>query len=378
MKKLLTFIIAFFAGLLVVNAASFNTTISGNKTIGEKGTITLTVGVSKATNLYGFSAPITYDKTKLQLTDSTGLNGFGVAVGTKIVVDASSGVTGSKNVATLKFKALDGFKVGESVKVSIGNAEGSDGETVMSGAGSSITITMEKAKSSNNNLKSLSLSTGTINFKPGTTSYSVTVDNSVSNITITAEVDDALAKVTGDGQKSLKLYANEFNVVVTAENGSKKTYTIKVNRKDENGNVKEQSTNNKLESIKIDGYDLIFSEEVSEYTLLLKDSKALDISTKATDSSASVTVNNNGDFKYGNNVIEIVVTAENGSTKTYKINAVLLDKSDTHEPETTTKPEEKKTEEGPISNKVMNIIVIVETIALIGGAAYIVFSPKFK
>ncbi len=376
MKKILTILITFFASLLVVNAAGFKTTLSGNKTIGEKGTITITVGVSNATNLYGFSAPITFDSSKLKLTDSTGLNGFGVAVGTKLVADASSGVNGTKNVAKLTFKALDGFKVGESTKISLGSAEGSDGESIMNGSGSSITITMEKAKSSNNNLKSLSLSTGTINFKPGTTSYSITVDNNVTDVTITAEVEDASAKVTGDGKKTLGLYANEFNVVVTAENGSKKTYTVMVNRKDSDGNVKALSGGNTLESIELTGYDLVFKEDVLEYTILLKDSNSLDIKTQSKDDKSSVTINNNGEFTYGNNVVEIVVTAENGSTKTYKINAVLLD-----ETKTNNKTEEQDTKiitpkKEKSGSSLMTIVVIAESLVIIGGIAYLIF--KFK
>ena len=87
MKKIFSLLCFLFLFMTFTNvsAADFSTYLSGNKSIGENGTVTVTVGVNKASNLWGFKAPINYDSSKLTLTKSTGLSGFGVAVGSSFV-----------------------------------------------------------------------------------------------------------------------------------------------------------------------------------------------------------------------------------------------------------------------------------------------------
>jgi len=88
------------------------------------------------------------------------------------------------------------------------------------------------AKSSNADLASLSLTSATLSpdFSASTTSYTSSVANSVSNITINATVADGKASLTGTGSVSLSEGSNTFNVKVTAENGTTKTYTIVITR----------------------------------------------------------------------------------------------------------------------------------------------------
>ncbi len=94
-----------------------------------------------------------------------------------------------------------------------------------------ITVKVTEPKSKNNNLSSISVD-GYKLVKKSDTSYTLDVGNSVSKITIKATAADSKASVSGTGTKSLKTGSNTFNVVVTAESGAKKTYTITVNRKD--------------------------------------------------------------------------------------------------------------------------------------------------
>ncbi len=97
--------------------------------------------------------------------------------------------------------------------------------------------------SSNKNLSSLVPSTGTLSpvFASETISYTMTVGNGVSSMTFTPTVADtgkATATVNGttvtSGQASqvvnLNIGANAIPVVVTAEDGSTKTYTVTVTR----------------------------------------------------------------------------------------------------------------------------------------------------
>ena len=325
MKKYLKIALVILLFSITTNVKAFSTTLSGDRQINENATFTITVGVNDASNLWGFRAPINYDSSKLTLVSSTGLNGFGVAVGSSFVADNSSGVNGSKSVATLTFKATSNFKVNESTTISLGSAEGSDGESTITGSGSSITISIAAPKNSNNNLASLNIAGYNIDFSKDKTSYQLTVEYDVTSIAISASAEDSKANISGIGTKELNLYSNAFNIVVTAENGSRKTYTIEVIRKDIDGNIKELATDNTLSSITIADYNINFNPEIMEYTILLTDAVMPEINAIANDSNATVTINNSESIKTGNNIIEISVIAENGAEQIYKINAIYLD-----------------------------------------------------
>jgi len=83
-------------------------------------------------------------------------------------------------------------------------------------------------------LSSLSVSSGTLSpaFTPNTTSYSLTVPNSESSLTITAVPIYTEAAVTGTGIKTLNAGSNTFDIVVTEPGSSSvnRIYTITVVR----------------------------------------------------------------------------------------------------------------------------------------------------
>lgn len=357
MKKYLKILLVVILFSITTNVKAFSTYLSGDKEINENATFTVTVGVNDASNLWGFRAPINYDSSKLSLVSSTGLNGFGVAVGSSFVADNSSGVNGSKSVATLTFKATSNFKENESTTISLGSAEGSDGEQTITGSGSSITISIAAPKNSNNNLSNLSIDGYDIDFASNKTSYQLTVEYEVNQINIKASTEDSTARVSGTGTKDLNLYTNTFNIVVTAENGSRKTYTIEVIRKDIDGNIKELATDNTLSSITITDYNINFNPEILEYTILLNEAVIPEINALATDTNATVTVNNPDSIKTGNNVIEISVIAENGAEQIYKINAIYLDEVEEEE----IAPDSKEDD----SLNVWLIIVIIESLLIV-------------
>lgn len=352
MKKLFRYLL--FSILLLVftnvKAADFSTRLAGSTSINQNGTFTVTVEVNNANNLWGFMAPINYDSSKLTFTGATGLNGFGVEVGTNFVADNSVGKNGSVKVATLSFKANSNFKPGESATISLGTAEGSDGDKTLTGSGSSITLTVATPKNSNNNLKSLSIKNQTINFNKNTTKYSLTVEHDVEKINISASAEDEKARVSGTGEKKLDLYFNTFDVIVTAENGSQKVYKVEVIRKDIDGNVRELSKENNLDSLSIKGYDFIFDKDVTEYTILLKDVvKELKITAEPKDKNATVTIDNPKQYVEGNNVIKIKVVAENGKEKEYIINVVSLEKQEVKD-----------------NNTIFYVIIIIEAVIIVG------------
>ena len=91
-----------------------------------------------------------------------------------------------------------------------------------------------KVKSSNNYLSSLTVDGYDLEnaFDKETLEYSVTVKEGTEKVKINAQLADSSASVTGLGEVSVSEGINSFNVVVTAENGSKRTYILKVNVKE--------------------------------------------------------------------------------------------------------------------------------------------------
>ncbi len=94
-------------------------------------------------------------------------------------------------------------------------------------------------KSSNALLKGLKISGGTLTpaFSSNIFTYNATLPNSTSVMLVTAYTADAKAKWTVEGDKNMKVGANKRVVVVTAEDGTVKRYTINAERLNENGTV---------------------------------------------------------------------------------------------------------------------------------------------
>lgn len=86
------------------------------------------------------------------------------------------------------------------------------------------------SKSSNNALASLTVSAGELTpaFDPTITDYTLSLPLRTNKITFTATPSDSKATVQGDGEVALRSGENKVAVVVTAEDGSAKTYNITV------------------------------------------------------------------------------------------------------------------------------------------------------
>lgn len=100
-------------------------------------------------------------------------------------------------------------------------------------AGASTSVTITPPRSGNADLASLSVDQGQLSpaFKPGTQNYSIQVGMGVDRVVVSAKAADSKAQsVQVSGNTGLKDGANPIRVVVTAENGSTKTYTITANR----------------------------------------------------------------------------------------------------------------------------------------------------
>ena len=183
-----------------------------------------------------------------------------------------------------------------------------------------------------NTLSSLSITNFDISFKETTLSYSITTDS--ESITINALAKDKNASVSGTGKKTLKYGKNEFKIVVTAEDGSKKTYTIVANRPDH------RNSNNYLKSLSVDVGNIDFSKDTTSYTINVNsDVKIVKINAEIENEKSSFVKNYGNrsvELKDGKNEILVKVIAENESIRTYTIN--IVKESDSLREEGTEKP----------------------------------------
>lgn len=205
-------------------------------------------------------------------------------------------------------------------------------------------------KSNNANLKNLGIRPNDFSgFTAGKTEYSVTVDNSVEEIEIYAYKQDEKASVSGTGKKSLKEGTNKFNVTVTAEDGTKKTYTLRITRKtaeeeippnviDENNQPVEEKL--RLTAIALqEDLELVlnpsFNGEVFEYTVQVEeDVESIEISGIPNINDAKVTIKGNEELVEGENIITLVVSKEGMESVTYTIKVIKKGKEE--EPVVTT------------------------------------------
>ena len=100
-------------------------------------------------------------------------------------------------------------------------------------------------KSGDNSLASLSISPGTLSpaFQYSTTSYTATVGDDVTSITVDAKPSNSKATVDSvTGHTDLKPGQNTVTIVVKAENGSTATYKIVVTRGGTDANAQEEET----------------------------------------------------------------------------------------------------------------------------------------
>lgn len=236
----------------VVDAASIS--VAGTTSTGTVGgNITVGVTISEASGLGSWEYSLDYDSSKLQL-----LSGNTHVVG---YVDRE-GQTSQSYTYTFRVKGTG------STTISVVNTAIASWNEVVTSPTDSTTINLisrgevEKNYSSDNNLASLEVEGYTLSpeFNKNTTNYKVEVDSDTTSVNVKATANDSKARVSGIGDIEVGEGANTINVVVEAENGSTKTYTIVVN-------VKEKDPIN----VKVDKEDLSVVRKSDELKDLVKD-----------------------------------------------------------------------------------------------------------
>src|SRR5574344_230601 len=226
-KFIFTFIVL-FTGIISVNASSATYSLSANKSTVIVGTtVNVTLKLSSSSQLGAWKYNIGYDSSRLTLLS-----------GETYVVADSGGPGVYSKVFYLSFKA----KASGSAYVSVTSAEAADyvTEKYMTINLPSIKLNcmtqaqIEATYSKNNNLSGLSVEGFTLDkaFDANSLEYSLEVENSVESINVLATKADSNATITGSGNIKLEEGVNTIKVVVTAQNGQEKTYTLLVTRKE--------------------------------------------------------------------------------------------------------------------------------------------------
>lgn len=141
----------------------------------------------------------------------------------------------SVNDAKNKIKEVMEGKVLESSYGEVTNATDPTKSTSSSSSktNSNTANSKKETKSNDATLASLDIPGLTPSFSSTRTNYTLSVDSDVNKINVSATTNSSKAKVSGTGSVTLKTGKNIVNVVVIAEDGTEKTYTVTITRKDE-------------------------------------------------------------------------------------------------------------------------------------------------
>lgn len=215
-----------FAFPITTNAASVS--VAGTTATGVVGgNITVRVTLSEASGLGSWEYSLTYDTNKLQLLS-----------GSTHVVGYVEGAGETSRTYTYSFRVKDTG----TTTISVINTSIADWNENVTSPTDSTTIelvnneTATEKYSTNNNLESLEIEGHSLDpsFSSDVTNYKVELESDVTKIKINASPSDSKAKVSGTGEFDVHSGNNSFNIIVTAESGATKTYTIDVNVKEPN------------------------------------------------------------------------------------------------------------------------------------------------
>ncbi|MDR4464640.1 MAG: cadherin-like beta sandwich domain-containing protein [Nitrospira sp.] len=216
--------------------------------------------------------------------------------------------------------------------------------TAQNSSTKSYRVTVSRGVSANSNLRALTISPGGLSFNANVTSYTVKVGSSVTNVTVRPTLADTSATMTVNNQatnsgqtRTIQLgtpnSSTPIIIVVTAQNGTQKTYAVTVERDALGGN-------NNLSALTVrlgtSGPNLIsFSSNTTSYTVDVASTvTSIRVTPTLDDTAATLTVTSNGpgpittsgqartiplrDAGFST-TITILVTAPNGSQKPYTI-----------------------------------------------------------
>ncbi len=298
------------------------------------------------------AAPLSNDSGLTDLAISKGILSPAFAEGTTaytdIVPNDVTGITVTPIVAdptatiTVNGKPVPSGTASENLPLKVGDNPITTVVTAQDGTITTYTVivTREAAPLSNDSgLTDLVISKGTLSpaFAEGTTTYTDTVPNDVTGITVTPITADPTATITVNGKPvpsgtasenlPLKVGDNLITTVVTAQDGTITTYTVIVTRE-----AAPLSNDSGLTDLVISKGTLspAFAEGTTAYTATVpNDVAGITVTPITADPTATITINGklvpsgttsaNLPLEVGENIITTVVTAQDGTVTTYTV-----------------------------------------------------------
>ncbi|MBV8388274.1 MAG: cadherin-like beta sandwich domain-containing protein [Mucilaginibacter sp.] len=300
---------------------------------------TYTITVTRAPSSIATLSNLTLSSGSLTPTFASGTINYTASVANAITSIAVTPTT-TDATATVKvngFTVISGNASG-AINLSVGANTITTVVTAQDGTTTdTYTVIVNRAPSSIATLSNLTLSSGSLApvFASSTTSYTTGVSNATTSITVTPTVTDPTATVTVNGKAvisgsasgaiSLAIGPNTVTVVVTAQDGTTKdTYTVVVTRT--------ASSTATLSNLTISSGTLApnFNTSVTSYAVSVPNAVgSVTVTPTATDANATITVNGatvaSGSpsglipLVVGSNVVNVVVTAQDGTIVTYTI-----------------------------------------------------------
>lgn len=333
MKKVLLLVLVctlLFAMVPAVSAAG-SVSLKGPEKVRAGDTITLTF-YAGGDNIYGGQCTVSYDASQLTLKGYTASSLGGSwkveNTGDKFVFyddSVSTPLGGSKSIFKASFTVKE-LEPGTEISVSVSGIKLSDENFADSNFGTkTYTATILPPLSDNCRLSTLTVGNAEISpaFSPDVTGYSASVPFTTSKLEVEAAAEHPGATVSVKNTSLTAGATTNVTVTVTAENGTKKTYSIRVKRAQDPNYV--PSSNAALSELTVEGFPLspVFSPAVKQYYVWLPyEAESLVLAAKAEDSKASVTVGSAEALQVGRTDIAVTVTAEDGTTQVYTVTAV--------------------------------------------------------
>ena len=155
-----------------------------------------------------------------------------------VVTGHSWNGAGTTTAATYAVVAGD---LNNTITVTVTYTDGQGTGKMLTSDATEAVVAADVILSADADLSALTISAGTLPaFAAATTSYAVDVDNDVASVTLTPTTADTAAHVTvagtavtsatASGAITLNVGANAIAIVVTAQNGTEKTYTVTIDR----------------------------------------------------------------------------------------------------------------------------------------------------
>lgn len=250
MKKVFQIFIALVVFPIVVQAAgSYSLSVPSSVEVGSTVTASITVKNVAAWNIH--------------IASSGNTSGCSTTF-----ADASTNGKNTTKTFSVKCKATS---IGAMAFTISGDITSADGQNTNVSTSKRVTITQVREKATDPNLASITIEGYELTpaFSKDTLEYEITVPSTVNKIKIDAKANESHASVSGTGELEVTEGLNTFEIICTAENGTTKTYIVKVNVEDTN--PIEVKVGNDTYTVIKNAKNLIKPETYEEKTVLIND-----------------------------------------------------------------------------------------------------------